>query len=54
MVGEGTMATQEDKVEKIRDAVLPLTKKQRQSFLGLTVYYRPFYTSYSSICYSVD
>ena len=48
-VGEGTIATQEDKVEKIRNAVLPLTKKQLQSFLGLTGYYRQFCPSYSSI-----
>ena len=48
-VGEGTIATQEDKVEKIRNAVLPSTKKQLQSFLGLTGYYRQFCPSYSSI-----
>ena len=39
-VGEGTIATQEDRVNKICDAVLPSTKKELQSFLGLTGYYR--------------
>ena len=48
-VGKGTIATQEDKVEKIQNAVVPLTKKQLQFVLGLTGYYRQFCPSYSSI-----
>ena len=38
-----------DKLERIRNADPPKTKKQVRSFLGLTGYYRQFIASYSEI-----
>ena len=48
-IGQGEVKTQDDKVERIRNAPIPITKKQVRSFLGLTGYYRKFVDKYSKI-----
>ena len=40
-----------DKVEAIKDAQIPTTKKQVRSFLGLTGFYRRFIPNFSGIAY---
>ena len=45
----GLIKTQDDKVNKIQDAKVPLTKKQVRSFLGLTGYYHKFIANYSEL-----
>ena len=45
----GLIKTQDDKVIKIQDAKVPLTKKQVRSFLGLTGYYHKFIANYSEL-----
>lgn len=48
-IGAGQLLTQQDKVEKVREAEAPRTKKQVISFLGLARYYRKFVPHYASI-----
>ena len=43
------MRPQEDKIQAIREATRPQTKRQMKSFLGLTGFYRRFIPSFSSI-----
>ena len=43
------MRPQEDKIQAIRDASHPLTKRQMKSFLGLAGFYRRFIPFFSSI-----
>ena len=44
-----TVRPQEDKIQAIKDATLPQTKRQMKSFLGLAGFYRRFIPSCSSI-----
>ena len=44
-----TVRPQEDKVQALRDAPRPTTKRQMKSFLGLTGFYRRFIPNFSSI-----
>ena len=44
---------QEDKIQAIRDATRPKTKRQMKSFLGLASYYWCFIHSFSSIASSL-
>ena len=48
-VGDGKIQTQNDKIEKVKNAPIPLTVTQVRSFLGLTGYYRKFINNYASI-----
>ena len=48
IVGQ-TVRPQEDKIQAIRDAPRPSTKRQIKSFLGLAGYYRRFIPNFSSI-----
>ena len=48
-IGKGTLSPQQNKVDKIRNAPKPSTKKQMCSFLGLSGYYRKFIPNYASI-----
>ena len=44
-----TVLSQEDKVQAVRDAPRPTTKRQMKSFLGLAGFYRCFIPNFSSI-----
>ncbi|XP_069119292.1 uncharacterized protein [Argopecten irradians] len=48
-VGEGTIAMEDDQLEKIRDAQQPKTKKQVRAFLGLAGYYRKFVPNFANV-----
>ena len=48
IVGQ-TVRPQEDKVQAIRDAPRPSTKRQIKSFLGLAGFYHRFIPNFSSI-----
>ena len=48
-VGKGKIQTQNDKIEKVKNASIPLTITQVRSFLGLSGYYRKFINNYASI-----
>ena len=48
IVGQ-TVRPQEDKIQAIREATRPQTKRQMKSFLGLAGFYQSFIPSFSSI-----
>jgi hypothetical protein len=49
MVGNGVLQMEEDKVERIRQAEIPKTKRQVRAFLGLAGYYRKFIPSFAEV-----
>ena len=49
VVGNGEMHMEDDKLQKIRDATPPQSKKQVRSFLGLAGYYRKFIPHFAEI-----
>ena len=49
VVGNGEMHMEDDKLQKIRDATPPQTKKQVRSFLGLAGYYRKFIPHFAEV-----
>ena len=53
VVGKGKVSVPECKVKSIREFVKPVTKKDQQSFLGTTGYYRKFIRDYSSRAHSL-
>ena len=48
-VADGWLRTQDDKVEKIRDAAIPVNKTQLRAFVGLAGYYRRFVPNYAHV-----
>ena len=49
VVGDSTLRPEEEKVEKIRNAPRPETKRHLRSFLGMTGFYRRFCPNYSTV-----
>ena len=49
LVGNGKLEMEEDKIDKVKNAPQPKTKKQVRSFLGLTGFYRRFIPGYAKI-----
>ena len=49
VVGKSKLSPQTNKIEKIKNAPKPETKKQMRSFLGLSYYYRKFIPNYAAI-----
>ncbi|XP_076434600.1 uncharacterized protein LOC143274616 [Babylonia areolata] len=48
-VSEGHLGLQQEKVDRIRNAPVPTTKKELRSFLGLAGYYRKFVPRYAEV-----
>lgn len=48
-VGNGKIWPEEDKVERLKDAPQPETKRQLRAFLGLAGYYRRFIPNYAAV-----
>ena len=48
-IGGGNIWPEEEKINKIRDANPPQTKKELRSFLGLTGFYRQYIPDYSTV-----
>lgn len=53
MVGKNQVQIKENKLERIKNAEPPKTKRQVRSFLGLTGYYKKFIASYAEIATSL-
>ena len=49
VVGNGIIRMEEEKLNKVRDAPQPQTKKQVRAFLGLAGYYRKFIPSFAEV-----
>ena len=49
VIGKDVVQPQPGKVEKLRNAVRPTTKKELRSFLGFSGYYRSFIPHYSTV-----
>lgn len=49
VIGKDVVQPQQGKVEKLRNAVRPTTKKELRSFLGFSGYYRSFIPHYSTV-----
>ena len=49
LVGNGKLEMEEDKIDKVKNAPQPKTKKQVRSFLGLTGFYGRFIPGYAKI-----
>ena len=48
-VGDGKRCPDIEKIEKVKEAIPPTTKKELRSFLGLTGFYRSYIKDYSGI-----
>ncbi|XP_013382645.1 uncharacterized protein LOC106153310 [Lingula anatina] len=48
-IGEGKVAMETEKVDRLRNAPRPQTKKQVRSFIGLAGYYRKFIPNFSEL-----
>lgn len=53
-IGNGLVRPMTQTVDKIRQACPPHTKKQVQSFLGMTGYYRDFIPEYAQVSYPLS
>ncbi len=53
IVGNGKLSIPESRVDKFKSFVMPKTKKQLQSFLGMCNYYRKFIPSFADITHSL-
>lgn len=51
IVGQGKLRPEEGKMNKIREAARPMTKKEIRSFLGLAGFYRKFVPHFAEIAY---
>ena len=53
VVGRGMVQSEQSKLAAVREIDTPQSKKQVQTFLGLTGYYRRFIPNYASVTVSL-